>query len=90
MSNLYIVQHHSENDNGRDIVRLFCKKENAIDCFNRQVEEYTNAYGDENEEEKWELTDDGTSLCAKSVWTLPDGTTTEVCLSDIATCDAKS
>ena len=89
MKNLYIVQQHTENDNGRDIIRLFEEKQNAIDYFNKQVKEYTNAYGNENEDEKWELEDDGLTLSAKSVWTLPDETTAEVFLSDIVPYDAK-
>jgi hypothetical protein len=83
--NLYIVQQHSENDNGRDRIRLFEEKQNAIDYFKKQVEEYTNAYGNEKDDEKWDLTDDGVNLCAKSVWTLPDETTAEVFLSDCLT-----
>jgi len=88
MDNIYIVQQHSENDNGLDRIRLFEEKQNAIDYFNKQVEEYTRAYGEENEDEKWELDDDGLNLSAKSVWTLPDDTTAEVYLSDITPWDA--
>lgn len=88
MKNLYIVQQHSENDNGRDVIRIFEERQNAIDYFNAKVKEYTDAYGNENDDEKWELADDGENLCAKSVWTLPDDTTAEVFLSDITPCDA--
>ena len=89
MDNLYIVQLHTENDNGLDRIYLFEERENAIEGFNAKVREYTAAYGRELEDEKWELSGDGKDVCARSAWRLPDESMATVYLSDILPCDAR-
>lgn len=85
---LYIVQQHSENDNGRDRVDIFRDKAKAVARYERLLEEYGKAYGEDNADEKWELYDEDGTTCAKTAWTLPDGTTFEVYLSDQSPSDS--
>lgn len=89
MTTLYMVQQHSENDNGPDRIDLFEDKESAIERFDKRAGEYTAAYGDDMEDERWELEDDGLNVSARRVWELPDGTTAAVYLSDITPFDSK-
>lgn len=87
MNTLYIVQQHSENDNGRDRIDLFKTREAAVERFYALVREYKIAYGEDNADDRWELEGDGCETCAKRVWTLPDETTAEVYLSDVSPSD---